>query len=222
MIPRAPVWFVTGTDTGVGKTVFSTLLVRHWLGRGVGVRAVKPFCSGGRSDARALLAAQGGGGSLDDVNPWHFKAALTPLVAARREARRIPLKDVRAFLDRARQGCEVLVVEGAGGLLSPLGEGFDARTLIRELQATPVVVVANRLGCLSQALLVVEALGEDWPRAKLVLMQPKSPGLAAKTNGEILKERLGVDRVVEFPWLAKGGSARPSRRWTQVLDRLIA
>lgn len=207
------VWFVTGTDTGVGKTVFTAHLVRHWLSLGFRARAVKPFCSGGREDARILAEAQGvvgGVAALDGLNPWHFRAALTPWVAARREGRAVGLGEVDRYLEEARAGCEALLVEGAGGLLSPLGDGYDARTLIGRLRARPVVVAANRLGCLNQVLLTVEALGSAARRAVVVVMQPPRRGLAARTNLEVLKERLGAERVVVFPWIPGPDAARRS------------
>ena len=123
----ARILFITGTDTGVGKTVFAavaTLLLRR---RGVRVAALKPICSGGREDARLLHAAAGRVLSLDEVNPWHFRAALAPTLAARRENRLVLLRPVVAHIRRAAKRFEVVIVEGAGGLLSPLGEKFDSR-----------------------------------------------------------------------------------------------
>lgn len=216
---RASVWFVTGTDTGVGKTVLTALLVRRCRERGLAVRAVKPLASGGRDDARILWEAQGKGRTLDEVNPWHFRAALTPLMAARREGREVRLRDVVQFLESAKAGQDVLLVEGAGGLLSPLGRGFDSRTLIQALDAKPIMVTANRLGCLSQSLLVMEALGEAGRAAPLVVMQPRRPGLAARTNLEVLRERLGERRVVEIPWLPAGWKSPWKSGWGEALDR---
>ena len=77
--------FITGTDTGVGKTVLTALLVRFLRERGVKAVALKPICSGDRADARALRAAMDGALSLDEINPWHFRAPVAPLLAARRE-----------------------------------------------------------------------------------------------------------------------------------------
>ena len=74
--------FITGTDTGVGKTVLTALLAQFLRGRGVSVAALKPVCSGGREDARALRHALGGALTLDEINPWHFRAAVAPALAA--------------------------------------------------------------------------------------------------------------------------------------------
>ena len=120
-------------------------------------RAVKPFCSGGREDAEALFAAQGGMVPMDEINPWHFRAPLAPLVAARRQGVRVTLEEATAFLRRSARGRDRLLVEGAGGLLSPLGEGFTARELIRATRARVLVVCPDRLGAINQSLLVFAA-----------------------------------------------------------------
>ena len=84
-----PVYFVTGTDTGAGKTVLTALLTRFLRNRGLKVAALKPICSGGRNDARALRAALNGALSLDEINPWHFRFAHCAVArrALRTEAR---------------------------------------------------------------------------------------------------------------------------------------
>ena len=80
-----PIFFITGTDTGAGKTVLTALLAAFLRGRGVKVAALKPICSGGRADATIIFTALGGRLTLDEINPWHFRAPIAPLLAARRE-----------------------------------------------------------------------------------------------------------------------------------------
>jgi len=185
---RPAILFVTGNDTGVGKTLLATLLARYLGARGLHVAGLKPICSGGRADALALQAAAGNGLTTDEVNPWHFRSPIAPLLAARRERRRVRLREVVAHIRRVARPFEVVVVEGAGGLLSPLGEGFDSRDLIRELQAVPVVVCANRLGALNQALLVLAALPRALRRgAHIVLMDPARANAASRTNPPLLR-----------------------------------
>ena len=219
--PSTGVFLVTGTDTGVGKTVLTALLVRRLRARGVPCLAVKPVGSGGRGDARVLLEAQGNPVPLDAVNPWHFPLALTPCMAARRAGRPLPWSEVRPFLRSLRQRDRILLVEGAGGLLSPLGEDFDNRTMLRELRAIPVVAVANRLGCLNHALLTWEALGPARRRARVVLMNPARPDAVSRSNLECLEERLGGDRVMALPWLPRGGEAPLTPRLGRVLDQVL-
>ena len=100
---RSRVLFVTGTNTSVGKTVVSSLLTRYLLDRDVPVRAVKPLCAGGRDDAVALRAAQRNRLKMDEINPWHFQASITPLLAARRRRKPIRKMEVLRFLNQARR-----------------------------------------------------------------------------------------------------------------------
>lgn len=194
--------FITGTDTGVGKTVLAVLLARCWREAGVSVGALKPFCSGGREDASALRVALGGAMPLDEINPWHFAAPLTPLLAARREGKFIRLKKVLNHLQKARRRFDVTIVEGAGGLLSPLGEDFSARELIARLQATPIVVCPNRLGAINQTLLVMAALPRRVARrARVVLMSQPKPDSSARSNLALLTKLMGPGRVKTIPWL---------------------
>jgi dethiobiotin synthetase len=218
--------FITGTDTGVGKTVLTSMLARHLRERGVSVAALKPICSGGRSDARALRAALDGALTLDEINPWHFSAPLAPLLAARREHRRVDLTEVLAHLRNVQRRFDVVLVEGAGGLLSPLGEAFNARDLIGASRAVPIVVCTNRLGVVNHALLTIEALPRVFAhRAAVVLMSPRQPNLASRTNPRLLAGILGPDRVHDFPWLLSVNSSRQpvaSIRVRQVLESLKA
>lgn len=218
--------FITGTDTGVGKTVLTAWLTRSLRHDGVDVRAVKPLCSGGRADARALRRALGDGTSLEEINPWHFRAPLTPLLAARLAGLRVARRPVLQFLRGARRNCEVLLVEGAGGLLSPLGVGFDARHLIAALRASPVIVAPNRLGVLNQVLLTWEALPEnERSLAKVALVAPPRATRVSQSNRGLLRERLGDDHVVEIPFLShRSVPAAPSgwpRRLLQALGELV-
>ena len=216
--------FITGTDTGVGKTVLTSLLARHLRERGATVAALKPICSGGRADARALRSSLNGALTLDEINPWHFRAPLAPLLAARREQRRVELANVLAHVRSVQRRFDVVLVEGAGGLLSSLGEDFNARDLIIALRAVPIIVCPNRLGVVNHALLTLEALPRVVARrAPVVLMSPRQPGLASRTNPLLLAGILGPDRVHEFPWLSLAGAsgrALASIRVRHVLEAL--
>jgi len=223
---RCPFLFITGTDTGVGKTVLTSLLARHLRERGVSVAALKPICSGGRADARMLHSSLDGALTLDEINPWHFCAPLVPLLAARRERRRVELANVLAHVRKIQRRFDVVLVEGAGGLLSSLGEDFDARDLIVSLRAVPIIVSPNRLGVVNHVLLTVEALPRVISRcAPVVLMSPRRPDLASRTNPRFLAGILGPDRVLEFPWLSVAGTstrALENIRVRRVLDALLA
>ena len=198
------IYFVTGTDTGVGKTVFAaaaTILLRQ---NGRRVAALKPVCSGDRADARLLYAAAGKILPLDEVNPWHFRAALAPVLAARKEKKRLRLREVVAHVLRVAKQFEIVIVEGAGGLLSPLGEGFDSRDLIQALNAMPVVVCPNKLGAVNQARLVLEALPRRIAgQTRFVLVDQPRPDTASRSNLALLKEFVDPARLRTLPWLGR-------------------
>lgn len=206
----ATIYFITGTDTGVGKTVLTALLLRYLRADGIRAVAVKPLCSGGREDAEALRRAQGGLFTLDEINPWHFRAPLAPVLAARIEGRKVLKQELLSFLEAWAARCDVLLVEGAGGLLSPLGEGFDARDLIDKLSAQTIVAAPNRLGTVNQVRLVLAALPVVSARISRVALMNTGPSTRAmRTNAELLAEYMAPSRIALIPRV----------NWPDVLER---
>jgi len=201
---KRTIFFVTGTDTGVGKTVLTALVTRYLHNRGINVAALKPICSGGRSDARVLYAELDGALTLDEINPWHFRAPIAPVLAARRESKKIKLPQVVVYLHAMQKRFDVVLIEGAGGLLSPLGEDFDSRDLIAAMCAEPIIVCPNRLGAVNQVLLTHEAL----PRAQaakawVVLMSPPKADTSTTINAGLLAEHFDRKRIFSLPWLGR-------------------
>ena len=197
-------FFITGTDTGVGKTALTALLAQFLRERGVNVAALKPICSGGRDDARKIFDAMNGALSLNEINPWHFRASTAPLLAARRENKSAKLSQVLAQIRAMQKRFDILLVEGAGGLLSPLGENFNSRDLILALHATPIIVAQNKLGVVNQVLLTLEALPENLhAKTRVVLMSPPKPDAAANSNGKLLAEFFDSEKIFQLPWPGK-------------------
>jgi dethiobiotin synthetase len=189
--------FITGTDTGVGKTFLAVRLVKQLRASGINVAGLKPICSGGRGDAKQAHDAMDGALSLDEINPWHFKASIAPLLAARQERKQVKLPQVTAHVRRMQKQFDVLVVEGAGGLLSPLGEIFDSRDLIVALRAVPVIVAPNRLGVVNHILLTLAALPKNLrTKAFVVLVPQRKPDTAAKTNARLLAQFFNPKRIL--------------------------
>ncbi len=217
---------ITGTGTGVGKTVLSGLLVRRLVRLGRSVRAFKPLCSGGRDDARVLAAALAGVQSLDEINPWHFEAPLSPALAARLERRTVTLAEVSAHV-RARSVLDGLVlVEGAGGLLSPLTADGDTRDLIRRLRAIPVLVAPNRLGVIHDVRAALGCLPRSLrSRAPVVLMAPATADASTARNAQSLSDYHPADRIVEIPRVSEEvqSGARPAPATVnRGLDRVLS
>ena len=194
------IFFITGTDTGVGKTVLASLLAAYLRKQGVHVAALKPVCSGGRDDARKLRDALGNAMTLDEINPWHFRAPIAPALAARRENKKLKIGPVLRHIRAASNKYDMVLVEGAGGLLSPLGEGFDSRDLMAAVGAGPIIIAPNKLGVVNHILLTLEALPKHVrPREMVVLMMPGKPDAATRSNPSLLN-KLGVRNVHQLPW----------------------
>lgn len=190
------VFFITGTDTGAGKTVLTVLLTRHLRSQGVRAAGLKPISSGGRDDARKIFRANGGKLSLAEINPWHYRAAIAPALAARREGKKLTLEQVAAHVRMMGKRFEVLLVEGAGGLLSPLGQKFNSRDLIVKLNAAPILAAPNRLGVVNQVLLTLEALpAHIRGRARVVLVSFGRRDASSKSNAGLIGEFFDRERI---------------------------
>jgi dethiobiotin synthetase len=200
----ARIIFITGTDTGVGKTLLTGLLLHHLRQSGCHALAMKPFCSGSRTDTKFLHAAQYGELTIEKITPFYFAEPLAPLVAARRHRRSIPLAEVLRPIKRIANRCQCLLIEGIGGLLVPLGEGFTVRDLIASLHCEVIVVSSNRLGTINHTLLTVNALKTIENKGlKVVLMSHNNEDASTGSNGRILAELLAPTPVVQVPFLGR-------------------
>jgi len=218
--------FITGTNTGVGKTVLTGLLLAHLRHRGRKALAIKPFCSGGRGDANLLRTLQDGELSLEEINPFFFPEPVAPLVAAREHRRLISQEEVLDHIHRIGQRCELLLIEGAGGLLAPLGENYTALDLIAALNCDVLVAARNQLGTINHTMLTVSALrnvlgiGARTPRPRVsieanqpkhadeasallrvVLMNARVTDPSCASNAAVLSELLAPVPLVSIPYL---------------------
>lgn len=224
-----PIVFVTGTGTGVGKTLLSALLLRCLRGnREADVRAMKPVSAGDRGDGELLRACEGGGRELNRVNPWHFALPASPHMAARAEGRRLTFDAVTRRILAEAMSSQGMIVEGAGGLMVPLTAEKLVVDLIRALNCDRILVVAvNRLGVLNEVLLTVNGLPESMRnRSSVVLMSPRIPDVTTGRNAEVLRRFLpGKVAVTEMPWMGSGlngiaGIRRVEKKIQKTLARL--
>lgn len=192
-------YFVTGTDTGVGKTRFSCLLLRALRAEGVAAAGFKPVCCGERDDAH-LLAAASGGLDPERVNPVWLKAPVAPLVAGMLENRPVDPAGVLAEYRRFAAEHPVVVVEGAGGWRVPIAPGYDMADLAADLGLPVILVVGNRLGALNHSILTVDAIrSRGLPIAGLVVNQLSDElDTAAITNKGMLEELTGLPILAEI------------------------
>jgi dethiobiotin synthetase len=204
--------FVTGTDTGVGKTLVATLLIRALRARGVDVGVQKPIETGvggdGPCDALALRDAAGSDDSLDDLCPQRFALPAAPTVAAAAENRSVDLGRIGEAYARIAARHDFVVVEGAGGLLVPAGAGSTMADLAQRL-ALPLVIVARAaLGTINHTALTIEAaearglsvLGVVISHADGPLSDPDAANLME------LRSALGKRLIGEVPPLAAGAA----------------
>ena len=224
----ARIIFITGTDTGVGKTLLTGLLLHHLRQSGCHALAMKPFCSGSRADTEFLQAVQDGELTPDEITPFFFAEPLAPLVAARRHHRSIALAEVLRLIGRIAGRCQCLLIEGIGGLLVPLGEGFTVRDLIAGLHCEVIVVSCNRLGTINHTLLTVEVLRTIENKGlKAILMSHKNEDASTGSNRRILAELLAPTPVVPISFLGRNllrfGALKKSRKKIQkTLARILA
>ena len=201
--------FITGTDTGVGKTVLTALLLAHLRAKGVDARAMKPFCSGGRDDAIVFHRLQSPTVSLDEVNPYFFDEPVAPLASylmARKKNRVVHLPSLQEVVKKIKQAarkCDVLLIEGAGGIEVPLGRNFSVLNLIGALECSVIVVARNALGTINHTVLTVNALRQiEKKNLTVVMMGAERPDASETTNFEIIKTILLRIPIfcVHFPW----------------------
>jgi len=206
--------FITGTDTGVGKTLLTGLLLVHLREIGQRAFAIKPFCSGDRAHAVLLHVLQDEELTLDQINPFYFPEPVAPLVAARKHRRNISLpqvlKHIRQIVHTVTPRLHesptlFLLIEGAGGLLVPLGDGYTWAEVLRKLACQVIVTSSNRLGTINHTLLTVAALQViGIKQLSVVIMNPEAPQdstLDTRDNPGILAELLAPIPLHQIPFL---------------------
>ena len=151
-------YFITGTDTNVGKTFATALLTRHLRKAGHGTVAIKPIAAGSLEDSEVLRAAADNQLSLDEITPVFYKAALAPCDAAPLEERVFSCEEVLSTVERLKKKHPSLLVEGVGGWLVPLSENYLIADLAHDIGFPVVIVVRNRLGAMNHTLLTLASI----------------------------------------------------------------
>jgi dethiobiotin synthetase len=200
--------FVTGTDTGVGKTRVSVALIHALRAQGLRVAAMKPVAAGAESrggallneDVAALTAAVNVDADPRWVNPYLFEAPLAPHIAAAQAGVVIDLQAIADAYARLAALSDVVVVEGVGGFRVPLNAAQDSADLAAALGLPLVLVVGLRLGCLNHALLTAAAIAADGCRAVGWIGNVIDPAmLRLEDNLATLRERLPMPCLGVLP-----------------------
>ena len=205
---------VTGTDTGIGKTVVTCALAARARVLGLRVAAMKPIESGIvdrpvsdhglASDADRLRAAAGSTQPLSVVRPYVLEEPLAPMIAAERANVAIDFAVLDAALARIEQDAEVVLVEGAGGLLVPITANVSYLDLFARWQLPLLLVAGNKLGVLNHVLLTVraaEAAGVPVRAIVLTALSDHDATVSEATNFDALVTLLPHHTILRFPWV---------------------
>lgn len=196
--------FVTGTDTGVGKTLACCALLHALAARGIRALPMKPIAAGDTGDTRALMEAAAVDVAWTDlVTPIQLAEPMAPHIAAAREGRAITLAPVMDALERLGSRDDFLVVEGVGGFRVPLADGLDTVDLARAVALPVVMVVGLRLGCINHALLTAQAIEASGLRFAGWIASSVDPAMAvADENVAALRSRLRAPLMGRLPHAA--------------------
>jgi dethiobiotin synthetase len=186
-------YFVTGTDTGVGKTHVTCLLLTALRNAGIDAAGYKPVACGDREDAR-MLAAAAGGLALDEVNPVHLKTSVAPYVAGLLENHSVNPADLLAGFHRLAAAHAMVIVEGVGGWEVPLAARYRIADLAKDLGLPVLLVAANRLGALNHILLTLAAIRAKGLVCAGIFLNQLDDELdtAMITNKSVLEDLTGV------------------------------
>lgn len=214
--------FVTGTDTGVGKTLVTAALCLTLRERGRNVLAMKPVAAGctrrdGRvvnDDASCFASLAPAGLPYEAINPVALEAPLAPHVAAAREGKSLSVAPLVERVRALAESCEVLLVEGAGGWLVPLNDNETLADLAISLRSDVVLVVGQRLGCINHALLTAASIATSGCRLAGWVASAIDPSMeAADETLATLDARLPAPRLGALPWLGAAVSPADAAAW---------
>ncbi len=198
--------FVTGTDTGVGKTVVAGALAAYLRRQGVRVGVMKPIASGSFNDTLFLKKCAGVEEALNQITPIFLRAPLAPYVAAQIEKKKISFQLIQKRFAALKKKYDFLIVEGVGGLLVPITARKTGVDLIQLTQFPALVVSRLGLGTLNHTLLTLSELRKNKIKIKGVLfnaMAKQSQGLAEKTNPHTVAKLGKVSVWNAFPFSSK-------------------
>lgn len=211
----ARAFFITGTDTNIGKTFVSTLIARALKARGIDIGVMKPVETGCREadgalapmDALALKGAAKSNGPLDVINPYRFAPPLSPNVAARLSGVEIDLSRIESAFKTLSEAHEIMLVEGAGGLLVPLNDHHTMADLALRLGSQLLIVAANRLGVINHTLMTIEcarAHGLDVAGVILNSPAPSEDELSVRYNRSEIERYAPV--LADIAYTPAGGT----------------
>ncbi|OGC22230.1 dethiobiotin synthase [candidate division WOR-1 bacterium RIFOXYB2_FULL_42_35] len=195
--------FITGTDTGCGKTVFCAALVKHFRSEGIDCGYMKPISCGSKKDNDAvylkkLLKLKD---PLELINPISLPYPLAPYVAAKKAKKKVNLKKIRDSYALLSTLHSLLIIEGAGGVLVPIRKDYLVIDLIKELKVPTIIVAKAGLGTQNHTLLTIEALRRRKIKILGIIMNGfTGKELSEETNAEVIERFSGVPIITKLHW----------------------
>lgn len=203
-------FFVTGTDTEIGKTHVSCLLLEQFAAQGLNVIGMKPVAAGcelvdgvwTNDDVQRLVASSNVHAPMDLINPYRFKEPIAPHLAAEKAGVRIDIQHIVKCFEKLKTQADVVIVEGAGGFLVPLSADGDLADLVVALGIPTILVVGMRLGCINHSLLTAEAINSrglalhGWVANHIDAKMD-----VQKENIQTISQQLGLEPMLISEWL---------------------
>jgi len=225
-------FFITGTDTGIGKTVVAEGLIRAIKAKGLSVCPMKPAESGCSTkkgklfppDATALLKASGADEALDTINPYRLSNPLAPSVAAEIEAVRIDKRKILSVYRKLSKKYEMMIVEGAGGIMVPVYKKYLFLDLAKDIGLPLIIVARPGLGTINHTLLTIEAArnrGLDIAGIVINHAIKTRKGLSEKTNPEIIEKLGGAPVLGTVLYSSTHTSAQMKKAFAAIVNGLL-
>lgn len=214
-------YFITGTDTGVGKTIVTAAILRSFIKKGLKVGAMKVIETGCINKDGILVPSDGMflrdmaemNDSIDLITPIKLENPLSPLVASRLEDTEVDIDRIFKSFESLRKKYDYLLVEGVGGLMVPISKQekkkstfYFVRDLIKDMQLPVILVTRPTLGTINHTLLTIEALKNKKIPIKGYIInfsEPAKNDIAEKTNPEILRELVDIPCLGVLPYLTE-------------------
>lgn len=215
-------WFITGTDTEVGKTVATSALLQAASRAGLKCAGYKPVASGceqtdeglRNSDALALQRYSSVAMAYSEVNPLAFAEATAPHILSAEEQRPITAAQLSAGLARIAQKADWVLVEGAGGWYTPLGEELTFADWVKQEQLPVILVVGIKLGCINHAMLTADAIAAaGLPFAGWIANGVEPAGKRHDAYLQTLRQRLAAPCLGEIPWMSDSAQFDNAGQW---------
>ncbi|MGB9822986.1 MULTISPECIES: dethiobiotin synthase [Thermodesulfovibrio] len=229
-------YFITGTDTGVGKTIVAAAILRSFIKKGLKVGAMKVIETGCLNKDGILLPSDGMllrdmaemNDSVDLITPVKMENPLSPLVASRLENKEVDIDKIFKSFETLKKKYDYLLIEGVGGLMVPLIKEekkktnfYFVRDLIKDMELPVIIVTRPTLGTINHTLLTLEALKNKKISVKGYIInfsEPAKNDIAEKTNPQVLKELLDIPCLGVFPYLSELNKDRIGETALKSLD----